>query len=364
MGENDINVQGTEQPTVNATPNNDISVSSTENVAEKGTEGVTEGIESDIRLGSDEKGNKTLIIEGNPFGIEEKARDEPTEVTEEATEPQTEETAEPVEEVKPAYYGSIDEIAQAQVMGTLDESKISPEHRQILMNIAVQNQYNQQRAEQLAKAQSQRELENQQAFKRISDEARQEAMKAVGISADDFANIQYMDNADETKAKFEAKFSELATAKMRDYLTQQIVAEQRANTHAQCMNEVMRFSMAEKNSEPHFDEITKLMDAEKMNMPYIQAQKIITAEQNINNGCCNANDLQAMREYYDLCKKKVYQQSAGVSKIPQRTAPPKVENVSQPNTTEKAPEIDFDRVRKLPTAERSRVMTDIIASMM
>jgi hypothetical protein len=151
---------------------------------------------------------------------------------------------------------------------------------------------------------------------------------------------------------------------MKEFLANQIVAEQRATTHMSCMREVQSFAMAEQQNEPHFAEITALMDADKMNMPYYQAQKLIQAEQNFNNGCCTPNDLQAMREFYDICKKKVYQQKAGVTRIPQRTTPPKVENASQPTEEKKAPEIDFEKIRSLPANKRSQVMTDIIASMM
>lgn len=326
------------------------------------------------RIVKDEKGNSRLEITGDIFGSREPTETEVSETgetegetKEDTTETQPNEEKPPTEPslTEPNYYESMDELVKASAAGMLDESRVSPEQRQVLMNLAVQKQYEQQQEAQMREMQTQKALAEQQAMQRIMQEARTQAMASMNLKADDLENIEYMENGTETKKKFEEAYSTMATAKLKDYLRSEILMEQRITQHNSCMAEIRNFAMQENLNEPNFAKITAMMDADKMTMPYGQAQRIIQAEANINNQCCTMADLQVMREYYDTCKRKVYQQSTGVTKIPQRTSVPKVENVSQP-TKENTDGMDFDfsKLRNLSAFERSKVMTGLISKML
>lgn len=316
---------------------------------------------SDISISVDERGNRKLNI--NADLKELMGVDEPKEEAEPTVDNEPEEAELPKVE-EPQYYASMDEFVKAASMGVLDESRVSPEQRQTLMNLAMQKQYEQQQAQQMQQLQEKRNAEIHQAFKDITAKTRAEVLNSLNISEEDFQNLDYMDNGDELRKKFQEGYEVTAMNRLKDYLTKVIGAEQRMAEHQNCVQEINRFCVAEQASEPHFNEIVAMMDNQKNDMPYGQAQKIIRAEQNLRNQMATANDLAVVREYYDYCKKAVYQQKAGVSKVPQRANVPKVENVSQPTSTDDTPKINFEAIRNMPSRDRSNAMANIIANMM
>ena len=343
------------------TPTENVSVPSTE--SEVPSNEPTQS--NDIKITVDGNGRRTLSIDTDMselIGVPDQTKQEeqPTEEQTEVVEPKVDEV--PTDE--PQYYANMDEFVKAASVGMLDESRVSPEQRQVLMNLAVQKQYEQQQAQQQQQLQAQRNAEIHRAFKDITSKTRADVMASLNISEDDFKNLEFMDNGEELRKRFQESYETATMDRLKDYLTKVIGAEQRMSEHNNCVQEISRFCMAEQANEPNFQEIVAMMDNSKNDMPYGQAQKIIRAENNLRNHMATASDLSAIREYYDYCKKAVYQQKAGVSKVPQRTTAPKVENVSQPTSTDNTPKVDFAAMRNMTSYQRSKAMTDLIASLM
>lgn len=362
--------ESTAEPTVSETPTESTDSTPSASTTENASQSVKDDILADIRIGTDGKGNKTLIVDNDPFGIkttetEQTVEKEPVEQVEEQ-----QEQAEPpqVEPQVPQYYANMDELVMASSLGVLDESKVSPEQRQVLMNLAMQRQMEQQRIAQQADLQAQKENERRAKMLELSKDARLSALKELNITEEDLANADFMENGSELKSKFEEKFYTLAMQKQEEFLRKELTEEIKRETasaeHRASMREINAFIQGENMNEPHFKEILEAMDTDKMNLPYGQASKIFQAEQNLREGHCTANDLAVIREYYDYCKKSIYQKKAGVSKIPQRTNVPKVENTSHSNSPEQPPKFDFSQLRRMTSADRSRAMVDYISSIM
>lgn len=278
-------------------------------------------------------------------------QEEPTEEVPQE-EPTVEETTEPQEQEQKFYTDS--EFLEAYGKGVVNPAMVTPE-QQAQITAARQKEmayqqaaFERQRAEQIRNEQL--ATARKQNLGRIAAEARLLALQQAGLTEDDLNNLDYVEGGEEKKRAFEMAYSNNFSNLFYNMAEQEVRMKQQYETNAASMQEISVFCEQERVSEPHFLEILELMNTARNTMPYEKAVKIIQSEQNLSNQCCTQQDLATIREYYDECKKMIYQQSAQVSKVPKRTAVPNVEKSGTPNVQTES--FDFAKLRGMSQYDR------------
>lgn len=322
----------------------------------------TSDSKGDIRVVVDESGNRRIEMSENPFNTEERQEAVHEPPQEEAPNEEPSQVEQPSE---PQYYADMNEVVAAAASGILDETRLSSEQRSTIL--ALQQQQAQKLAMEQRRAQEQAQAEQarQQAFGNIAVQARQQALQVLGITEADLTNATYVESGENLKDKFEETYNNLVRQGQYNYIQNEVVQAQRQEAYNRSLQEINNFCNAERVKEPHYDEIVKAMDTAKYEMPYREAQSIVEAEQNIQNGILGAKELETFRKYYDYCKRQAYQKASGVSTTPRKTnAVPKVEQPGQPHGSSERQSIDIKAVRGMNAAQRSDYMRQVIASMM
>jgi hypothetical protein len=316
--------------------------------------------DSDIRVVVDEKGNRRVEMSNDPFNIQQEQQSEQT--------PQDTNTkpsiAEP-ESTGPQYYADMNEVMSAAAQGILDDSRLSMEQRNTIA--AIQQQEQQRIA--LAQAREQAERQSQEnvrrAFGELKAQAQKQALQAMGISEEDLANADFVENGAAIKEKYNQLVDDMVLRGQTAYFRQETILANQAAANAGSIQEIQTFCNSERTKEAHYDEIIKMMDTVKMDMPYRDAQAVLEAERNCQSGAMTAKDVATFRKYYDYCKKLAYQKANNVSTTPRRTnAVPRVEQPGQPRNSGDRQGINVKAVRGMNTMQRQDYMTKLIESMM
>lgn len=265
---------------------------------------------------------------------------------------------------QPKAYASMEEVVQAAAQGNLDQSRLTTE-QVALINAVQQRQIFQQQQAQLAQQrQAQADEQRRQAFASIAVKAKQEAMQELGITDEQLESSAFDVGGDEVRQKYQEAYNAKLLKGQYDYIQQEVVQQQRAESFQRNIGEIQSFATAESAKEPHYQEIVNLMNTEKMNMPYSQAQKIIQAEQNVMNGILTENELATMRQYYDHCKKMVYQKAGNVTTTPQRTSVPNVERAGVQGQGNDGVKFNFASLKGMNQLQRDNAMIDLIGQLM
>ncbi len=336
----------------------------TENTSHEGGnangEGGASASDSDIRVVVDENGNRRVEMSNDPFNIQQKPpeQQEPQEID------NTPSIAEP-EPTKPQYYADMNEVMSAAAQGMLDDTRLSTEQRNTI--IAIQQQEQQRIA--LAQAREQAEKQSQEnvrkAFGELKAKAQKQALQTLGITEEDLANADFVENGATIKEKYNQLVDDMVLQGQTAYFRQETMLANQAAANAGSIQEIQTFCNAERAKESHYNEIIQLMDTVKMDMPYRDAQAVFEAERNCQNNAMTAKDVATFRKYYDYCKKLAYQKANNVSTTPRRTnAVPKVEQPGQPHSSGERQGIDVKAVRGMNAMQRQNYMTNVIAGMM
>lgn len=265
---------------------------------------------------------------------------------------------------QPKTYANMEEVIQAAAQGNLDQSRLTQEQVN-LINAVQQRQLFQQQQLQLAQQrQAQADEQRRQAFASIAVKAKQEAMQELGISDEQLEGSTFDVGGDEVRQKYQEVYNAKVLKGQYDYIQQEVVQQQRQESFQRNMGEVQSFATMESAKEPHYQEIINLMNTEKMNMPYAQAQKIVQAENNVMNGIFTENELATMRQYYDHCKKMVYQKAGNVTTTPQRTSVPNVERAGAQGQGNDGVKFNFASLKGMNQLQRDNAMIDLIGQLM
>lgn len=318
--------------------------------------------DSDIRVVVDEKGNRRVEMSSDPFNIQQEQQEQ------KAQEPATEPTSITESEQKPAepqYYADMNEVMAAAAQGALDNTRLSEEQRNTIL--AIQQQEQQRIA--LAQAREQAERQSQEnirkAFGELKAQAQKQALQTMGISEEDLANADFVENGAEIKEKYNQLVDDMVLRGQTAYFRQETLLANQAAANAGSLQEIQSFCNSERAKESHYNEIIQMMDTVKMDMPYRDAQAILEAERNCQNRAMTAKDVAVFRKYYDYCKKLAYQKANNVSTTPRRTnAVPKVEQPGQPHSSSDRQGINVSAVRGMNAMQRQNYMTKVIESMM
>lgn len=266
---------------------------------------------------------------------------------------------------QPQTYANMEEVLQAVSTGNFDESKLTQEQMQTINAIQQRQAYMAQQQQIAQQAQAQAQQARQQAFATISQQAKQLALQEMGITDEELTGADYTEGGDELKRKFTELYNNKVLAGQYAYIQQEVQQQNKVESFRHGLQEVQNFCISESQKEPHYQEIVQVMDTAKMDLPYKQAQKIIQAEQNMQNGVLTQNDIATFREYYDYCKKQVYQSKNGVTTTPRPTATvPRVETSGQGGKNTPAPTLNFSSLRGLNQFERDKAVSNFIATML
>ncbi len=325
-----------------------------------GSDSTASSSDSDIWVVVDDKGNRRVEMSSDPFNIQQEQQKEQTPQEADAKPS----IAEP-ETTQPQYYADMNEVMSAAAQGVLDDSRLSVEQRNTI--IAIQQQEQQRIA--LAQAREQAEKQSQEnvrkAFGELKVQAQKQALQTLGISEEDLANADFVENGAAIKEKYNQLVDDMVLRGQTAYFRQETMLANQAAANAGSLQEIQTFCNAERAKEAHYDEIIKLMDTVKMDMPYRDAQAVLEAERNCQNNAMTAKDVATFRKYYDYCKKLAYQKANNVSTTPRRAnAVPKVEQPGQPHNSDARQGINVKAVRGMNAMQRQDYMTKVIESMM
>lgn len=290
------------------------------------------------------------------------------------TSKQEESAAEQTQATPNAY--SADELFRDFAMGKVDESRVPPalegyyasiktqqENAQLRQQAALQ----QQMAQQQQQTQLTKPVDNSAnmvaAYQQMEKYAREKAFHDLGIEGEQaLSEMQYSDKP-EDKQKY-AVFNTAVQQNMQ--LIGQAVAEQQTRAAAEEQStrqelEIIRNGVLEyQKTEPHFNEIDKLMGTHWQTMPYEQAQKVIPTLNRavqVFSGQPGArllpSDKDVLNAYYQECKKVFYAQQTGVGTTPKPVKPvaPNVEHAGQASN---APDkkVDWSAMRGMDPRQR------------
>lgn len=259
--------------------------------------------------------------------------------------PTVTETAEQIGEElnsEPVPY-TIDELAQAISAGQVDDRRVPEAHRAQYeswrLNQAVKD-YNAQRQAEYQRQQQELEKqkltpEQQQAqmkefLRNVEEEASKRAAQDAGLSMDEVSNIDLLDDDDERKIAFkmakEWRRAEINQNLQQKYLEENTKRQQQAAIY-QSIND---FTAQAKASEPHFDEINKLMGTRVNDLSYKRAMEIVPVLQALQAGTITEAQTVKLRDYYEDTRKAFYASKNNLSTKPKAVKQPPV--VEKPGT--------------------------------
>ena len=268
----------------------------------------------------------------------------------------------------PEPYKNMAEVMDAIRTNTVDARRIPLEfagqYAQIRNAMLAQQQAAQNAAQITATGQP--PLQSQAAarnefFMKVEQAARENALKAVGITEEELESADYSD--DETLRQ-KAKQFDTALVWQRNSIVesvkqqqQQAYARQQAQRqiYADIDNKVAEY----RSSEPEFEGINVLMANLYKTMPYDKASKYADAIGAYQRGNINVQQAQALQEYYDESRKVYYAQKNGLSVMPSPS--PAVPRVETPGTGAQQPH--YTTVADLRKASNYKDVRSIVGKM-
>lgn len=268
----------------------------------------------------------------------------------------------------PEPYKNMAEVMDAIRTNTVDARRIPLEfagqYAQIRNAMLAQQQAAQNAAQITATGQP--PLQSQAAarnefFMKVEQAARENALKAVGITEEELESADYSD--DETLRQ-KAKQFDTALVWQRNSIVeavkqqqQQAYARQQAQRqiYADIDNKVAEY----RSSEPEFEGINVLMASLYKTMPYDKASKYANAIDAYQRGNITVQQAQALQEYYDESRKVYYAQKNGLSVMPSPS--PAVPKVETPGTGAQQPH--YTTVADLRKAHNYKDVRSIVGRM-
>lgn len=212
---------------------------------------------------------------------------------------------------KPALY-TPDELSLAIQLKNVDESRIPPQYKA---------QYD------ALKPKAQPVDVESQIRQKIQQMAEAEAMKRSGASKEDLEMGEFTDDPDVAKRvrDYRTAYEVAQQQIVRDSMARYEQQRQQQAAQMQVMQNVQNFITEQRKTEPHFDEIGKMMESEFENMPYKQAAAVEPAVKAAMAGSLTQEQADILGLYYDYCRKEFYAKLNGTSTTPTPKAP-SVEN--------------------------------------
>lgn len=320
-------------------------------------------------------GQRVLEIVDNQPSVEESQQNEPTSDTQpaenteggeeqptEPTEPTVTETAKQVGQelnTEPTPY-TIDELAMAISTGQVDERRVPEAHKAQYeswrLNQAVK-EYNAQRQaeyqrQQAALAAQQLTPEQQQAqmkefLRNVEEEASRRAAQDAGLTDDEVSNLELLDDDDERKINYKLA-KNWRRAEINQMLQQKYFEENaKRQQQAAIYKSITDFTEQAKTSEPHFDEINKLMATRVNDLSYKKAVEIVPVLQALQAGNITEAQTVKLREYYEDTRKAFYASKNNLSTKPKAVKqPPVVEKAGTGTQLKQTYKPDYNALRQ------------------
>lgn len=258
---------------------------------------------------------------------------------------------------------TLDELNDEIRKGTVNESRIPQEYALQYVQYR-QQQAKQEQAQQAQQAQYQAEqqkviiAQQQQVMQQIDAAAKQQALQALGITADELNTAEFSD--DQGLKEKAAKYHDIAMwnkQQMIFALQQRQVQEQQAQQEQQNIYRgIQAFAADKQQTEPHFQEINLMMDTYYKEMPYKDAAAISEAITAMNAGTVTAEQCQVLEKYYTDTRTHFYAKKAGLSKKPQKIAVPKVEKPGN-GATPQPKVVDWNKLGSMTERERRAALS-------
>lgn len=232
---------------------------------------------------------------------------------------------------------NLDEFSYAIASNSVDESRIPEEFKQQYGNFKVNQaieEYNRRKEEanNLAKAKVQQQLtpEEQQTarkefFREVDAQAKELALKDLGMTAEQYENAQYDDQADQNLTKdFDTAYA-WHRSELMDKVHQMAHNRQTyQNQQKSIYQDIVNFREAQKLTEKNFNEIDVIMTKRYLSMPFEKGKVIAEAIHALQDGTITQDQATTIQKYYEDTKKEYYAKKAGLSRsAPKATAAPK-----------------------------------------
>lgn len=251
------------------------------------------------------------------------------------TSDQAEQAAEKANALPDKY--TLDEFSAAIAAGDVDGSRVPDEYAKQYADYKIQRAMqefndNQRQAEQ-QRQQVEKQLspeERQQAIKdfysRVNDEAKDRAMKDMGLSSEQLENLELEDDEASLMA-YKAAF-EWHRQQLISEVQQKANQEQAAKQAQQAIYQgIMSFVNEAKAKEPNFNAIDQIMQTRYKTLPYEQGRAAEEAINALKNGTITESQTETLRQYYENVRKEYYAEKNKLSTTPKAAPkPPVVEN--------------------------------------
>ena len=286
--------------------------------------------------------------------VQQQPAAEPQEVAEKPTEqqPVAEETpaqnVQPQEPAQPLFpqpqmqtnvepYKTVAEVVDAIHSNTIDPRRVPIEYAGQVAQLRNAILAQMQQQAQPAKPVISQEQARNDFYMKVEQAARENALKAVGITEEELESADYTDDAGlkQRVKQFEAALAWQRNSIVEGVRQRQMQAMQQQQAQRQIYIDIDNAVNQYRQTEPEFEGINVLMAGLYKTMPYQQANKYAEAINAYQRGNITPEQAQALQEYYNEARKVYYAQKNGLTVVPAPTpAPPKVE---QPGTGAQQP---------------------------
>lgn len=270
------------------------------------------------------------------------------------TSDQAEQAAEKANALPDKY--TLDEFSAAIAAGDVDGSRVPDEYAKQYADYKIQRAMqefndNQRQAEQ-QRQQVEKQLspeERQQAIKdfysRVNDEAKDRAMKDMGLSSEQLENLELEDDEASLMA-YKAAF-EWHRQQLISEVQQKANQEQAAKQAQQAIYQgIMSFVNEAKAKEPNFNAIDQIMQTRYKTLPYEQGRAAEEAINALKNGTITESQTETLRQYYENVRKEYYAEKNKLSTTPKAAPkPPVVENSGNGYQMQKDTTPDYSALR-------------------
>ena len=286
--------------------------------------------------------------------VQQQPAAEPQEVAEKPAEQQPVAEEPPVQNVQPQEpaqplfpqpqmqtdvepYKTVAEVVDAIRSNTIDPRRVPIEYAGQVAQLRNAILAQMQQQAQPAKPVISQEQARNDFYMKVEQAARENALKAVGITEEELESADYTDDAGlkQRVKQFEAALVWQRNSIVEGVRQRQMQAMQQQQAQRQIYIDIDNAVNQYRQTEPEFEGINVLMAGLYKTMPYQQANKYAEAINAYQRGNITPEQAQALQEYYNEARKVYYAQKNGLTVVPAPTpAPPKVE---QPGTGAQQP---------------------------
>ncbi len=252
---------------------------------------------------------------------------------------------------------SLDEFSSAIARGEVDGDRVPEEYKsqyadfKIKQAMQAYNDNLRQVEEQRQKVEKQLTPEEQQAalkefYAKLKDNARERAMKDLGITAERLEEMDLEGDDDGLEAFKTA--CDWHRQQLINEVQQKVGAESAAKQAQQeIYRGIMQFVETAKAQEPNFNAIDQIMQTRYKTLPYEQGRAAEEAINALKSGNITEAQTETLRKYYEDVRREYYAEKNKISTTPTpvKKAPPVVENGSGINQAQKVAAPDYAALR-------------------